>query len=124
MSKDKNNPKKGNLGGKNDDRGSPSTERRLHKDTRFKKGRSGNYKGRPPKKIEAREHDNPAIHHLMKKVKVIASNGKAIEGRAYDIICMVLTSKSIKGDLKALHKLIELAGGPQADSRYTRTECE
>ena len=114
MSKDENDPQKAkrNLGGKNGDRASQSNERRQPKDTRFKKGRSGNDRGRPPKKIEVREHDNPATHHLMKHVKVTGAKGKVIEGRFLDLMCMRLATMALNGNFKALDKLIEIAGGP------------
>ena len=105
MNKDESDPKKaaGNQSGKNDDRASKGSERRQpKKDTRFQKGRSGNSRGRPPKKTEVRENDNPAMHHLMKQVTVTGANGKVVESRVFDFICQKLAFMALHGNLKAL----------------------
>ena len=54
------------------------------------------------------------MHHLQKRMKLTGSDGKMVEGRAFDLICMRLAIMALKGDIKAFDKLIELAGGDQA----------
>ena len=90
-----------------------SGERHQPKDSRFKKGRSGYPRGRP-KKVKVREHDNPAMHHLMMHMKVTGANGKVIEGRFLELFLRRLSSMSLNGNIRAFEKIVELAGGNQA----------
>jgi len=73
--------------------------------TRFRKGRSGNPKGRPKGKPNAA---TVILRALAAKV-VINENGRRREVTKQEAAIMQVANKAAGGDLKAIHLLISLA---------------
>ena len=75
-------------------------------DTRFKKGQSGNPRGRPkkqPKDVAAHMAD------LLDEKQTVRMNGKAVTMTGNELIARRLMEKAMKGDAKAFEKVHQLA---------------
>jgi len=74
--------------------------------TRFKKGQSGNPRGRPkkqPKDVAAHMAD------LLDEKQTVRMNGKAVTMTGNELIARRLMEKALKGDPKAFDKVQQLA---------------
>lgn len=95
--------------------------------SRFKKGKSGNPKGRPK---GAKDFQSDLRDVLSAKVTV-SENGKPRKVSSQKATLMRLREKALKGDAKALAKYIDLAkeqafedGARQGERRLSRTEAD
>lgn len=75
------------------------------KHTRYKKGQSGNPNGRP-KGARGLKHD---LRKVLNEKVTVAENGRQVRVSKQLLVLMQLSSKAIKGDLRAIHRLTELA---------------
>lgn len=75
------------------------------KHAQFKKGQSGNPKGRP-KGARGLKHD---LRKILEEQVTVAENGEELRVSKQQLVLMQLSNKAIKGDLRAIHRLIELA---------------
>jgi hypothetical protein len=71
------------------------------KHTRFKKGKSGNPKGRPKRKPEVVDIEHLFIEELFQKVTATI-NGRTQKVPAWKLIAKQLVARSIKGDMRAI----------------------
>lgn len=69
---------------------------------RFKKGQSGNPKGRPRK---ASRSQNEVIFSLLKEIVTYSENGKKMRGPNLEVLIKSLVAKAITGDIKAVRML-------------------
>lgn len=77
------------------------------KETQFKKGQSGNSKGRPK---GARGFKTDLKYELSQRM-TISENGKSMKLSKQQIILKQLAGKAMKGDIRAINKLTDLAVG-------------
>lgn len=90
------------------------------KDTRFQKGQSGNPKGRRKGKKNFATTARQAL-----RVKVpVTKNGKRVEVTVEEALFTVLTSLGLKGNLRAIERLIEVAREVDAKDEGARAERE
>ena len=97
--------------------------RKPPKATRFRKGQSGNPKGRPKGKPNAAA----AILRALGAKLVINDHGRRRKVTKYEAAIMQLVNKAASGDLKAIHLLISLVqmaeeSAHQEDSKKTLFE--
>ena len=71
--------------------------------TRFQPGKSGNLKGRPPKRKDA----EPAIHRLLAERFVVVERGRRRRIPAEEVIYRQQRTKAMSGDLRAAKYLSE-----------------
>ena len=74
------------------------------KDTQFKKGVSGNPKGRPKKALDFAEQ----LLRAARTPVTITENGRRVRKPRYDVAILQLLNKAMSGDMKALNKLFDL----------------
>lgn len=99
--------------GISDDRGEGPFEQPAYKvgygqpplEHRFKKGRSGNPKGRP----KGSKNIKTMLENLLTARQTIRENGRKTSVQHIEIVLKQLLAKALKGDLKATHSLLELA---------------
>ncbi|MDQ8699206.1 DUF5681 domain-containing protein [Hyphomicrobium sp. LHD-15] len=75
------------------------------KHSRFKRGQSGNPKGRPK---GARNLD-VAVQEELKQLVTVRENGRARRLSKRDVIAKSLVNKAVQGDLKALQLILSKA---------------
>ncbi|MEM8919329.1 MAG: DUF5681 domain-containing protein [Pseudomonadota bacterium] len=80
--------------------------RKPPKHTQFKPGRSGNPKGRPK---GARNFDTDVREILGMKVKVRDEKGRSRKKSTTAVVLLKLREKALKGDPKAMDRILELA---------------
>ena len=73
--------------------------------TRFRKGQSGNPKGRP----KGRRDFNTEIEEVLSARVVVTENGKPRKVSSRQATLMRLREKALKGDTRAMDRLLELA---------------
>jgi Family of unknown function (DUF5681) len=79
------------------------------KQHQFKRGQSGNPKGRKPR-TAYEEHDLPFRKYLM-EMTTAKVNGKIATVTKFDTILLRLYQKAMEGDFKSLKLLVEQSGG-------------
>jgi Family of unknown function (DUF5681) len=83
------------------------------KDSRFKKGKSGNPRGRKPNS-EYLNWNNPVIDVLMENLALKDSNGRAVETPAFVYMLKAMRNNAIKGCHKSFKALADATGGFKA----------
>ena len=83
------------------------------KHTQFKKGQSGNPKGRPKGSTNLRELANK----LLSKPVTVTRNGKATKVPVIEVIMTKLISMAANGDHKATKTLFDLLGASSPESK-------
>ncbi len=82
---------------------------------RFKKGQSGNPKGRPPK-----SHDFKKLVEAELDVPIsLSENGKRVRLSKRELIAKKLVNDAARGEDKALGHLLKLIGGPSEPDNPT-----
>jgi hypothetical protein len=76
----------------------------------FKKGRSGNPKGRPKRSKNA----NKLVYDILNEKRVFTDSGVSKTAPTREIAMRMLAEKALKGDQRALDRLIEMDGAYQA----------
>jgi len=82
------------------------------KEHQFKKGQSGNPKGRPPKDIEEVRYRcelEKAVQNILWTKKPLKINNKMHEINAIEAILMKLQEKASKGDLHSIKFILEIS---------------
>src|SRR6476659_9432704 len=79
------------------------------KHTRFKKGQSGNPKGRPPR-FSYEEDEAPLRRYLLEPMTVIIK-GKKTEMSTIDVIIKSMIQKAVQGCPRTQKLLIQESGG-------------
>jgi hypothetical protein len=74
------------------------------KHSRFKKGQSGNPKGRP----KGKKNRTTVITAMLDEVTTVMEGGKARRMTKLEIIVAVLINKALKGDKKAIDMVLQL----------------
>jgi hypothetical protein len=74
--------------------------------TRFKKGQSGNPKGRRRKKLELFVWEDP-IRTLLRRELSVSVNGKLTKMRAFHALLNTLLKKALQGDMRAMQMLFD-----------------
>jgi hypothetical protein len=84
-----------------------------NKETQFKKGQSGNPKGRPKKPL-------PVLEELLAKILNDEQNGLS----ALEAMLMTLRAKAVKGDIKAVELFLDRGYGKAKQSFEMTQETE
>lgn len=71
---------------------------------RFKKGKSGNPKGRPKKKTD----DSTDVLSIIEEPLTVKINGKTNQMSPFEIATRKLSQKAIRGDFPSISKFIQL----------------
>ena len=74
------------------------------KHSRFKKGQSGNPKGRP----KGKKNRTTVVTEMLDEVTTVTEGGKARRMTKLEIIVAVLINKALKGDKKAIDMVLQL----------------
>lgn len=82
------------------------------KSTQYKKGQTGNKKGRP----KGSKNTNTIVTDLLNKKMQIRENGKQKNISAREAMLLAQLQKALKGDLKALHFLLNITNGAELDN--------
>ncbi|MEP2980424.1 MAG: DUF5681 domain-containing protein [Lentilitoribacter sp.] len=82
------------------------------KSTQFKKGQSGNKKGRP----KGSRNTDTIVNDLLNKKMQIRENGKQRNISTREAMIVAQLQKALKGDLKALHFLLNNFNGAELDN--------
>src|ERR1700730_8597845 len=82
--------------------------RRPPKRTRFRRGQSGNPRGRP--RVAYEKDDFPVRRFMMEPVEVTL-RGKKVQVPTYDAILMRLAAKALAGDSASTKLLLKYTGG-------------
>ena len=88
------------------------------KHTRFKKGVSGNPKGRP----RGRRDFSTEIDEILTARVVVTENGKSRKVSSRMATLMRLREKALKGDGRAMDRLLELATQDELENRAAQSE--
>jgi hypothetical protein len=79
------------------------------KNHQFKKGQSGNHRGRPRRSISARS----AFEKAMKRLVTLRIDDRLQRATALDAIFATLAALALKGNLKAIQDVVKLANEPR-----------
>jgi len=74
------------------------------KNTRFRKGQSGNPKGRP-KRARGLKHD---LQRELDETVTVTENGRQIRLSKQQLMVKQLFAKAMKGDIRAIQRIVEL----------------
>lgn len=88
------------------------------KKNQFKKGQSGNPKGRP----KGSKNLKTDVLHTLKISVPLTTNGKTKKISTQKAALLRLREKALRGDLRALEKFLELAARYNDDDLYVATE--
>ncbi|WP_050931677.1 DUF5681 domain-containing protein [Aestuariivita boseongensis] len=88
------------------------------KSSQFKKGQSGNPKGRPKGSLDVRTQ----TREMLGKQVTITEGGKRKRVSALQATLMRLVEKSLKGDMRAIEKVLALATDMAAELEAQRQE--
>ena len=94
------------------------------KHSRFRRGQSGNPRGRP--RVAYEEHDIPFRRYMM-ETTTAKFNGKKMKVTKFDALFFVLYQMALKGDFRSIKLLVEQTGGFKefrADYKREMTEAD
>jgi len=94
--------------------------RKPPKHSQFKAGRSGNPRGRP----KGRKNGATLLEEALGKKITVSEQGRRKTVSSYEAMIMQLVIKAVKGDLKAVDKVIKLRGGfgPATEGQASRQD--
>lgn len=90
------------------------------KANQFKKGQSGNPKGRPKKSKNA----NKLVHDLLNEEMQFAENGAVKTGPKREVTLRTQTAKAVKGDHRATDRVLAMDAEYQAREQQTENSTQ
>ena len=93
------------------------------KSSQFKKGKSGNPKGRPRKKRGGNEEFDGLVADLMAEKIPVTVNGERQERSRAEMVALQLTKMAMEGDLRAVKSVVEILDRFIDNERNIAPDC-